>query len=217
MPKPVRTRGRANAGVQRRGHPAVPGHGARGARRARLDPRPVWSAHLRCVTRTRPRGGLQNAVHGIGPDLSLCPLPTSPPRSTSPPPPDPCLSTPPSTPPHTLSHPPPPGAPYLLQPLADAFPTEPPAVRLALLTAAAKIFFKRPPEAQKLLGSCLAAGLGDTDQDVHDRALLYYRRAGARGGCCLFVWGRGRKHEAECFRPRERWARAAPQAFSSRR
>jgi hypothetical protein len=75
-------------------------------------------------------------------------------------------------------------APYLLQPLADGFSTEPPAVRLALLTAAAKIFFKRPPEGQKLLGACLAAGLGDTDQDVHDRALLYYRWVcgGALGG-----------------------------------
>jgi hypothetical protein len=48
-------------------------------------------------------------------------------------------------------------------------------VKLALLTAAAKLFFSRPPEAQKLLGACIAAGLNDTDQDVHDRALLYYR------------------------------------------
>eukprot|EP00246_Nothoceros_aenigmaticus_P013576 TRINITY_DN4752_c0_g1_i1.p1 TRINITY_DN4752_c0_g1~~TRINITY_DN4752_c0_g1_i1.p1 ORF type:complete len:351 (-),score=79.94 TRINITY_DN4752_c0_g1_i1:65-1096(-) len=38
-----------------------------------------------------------------------------------------------------------------------------------------KIFFKRPPEAQKLLGAALAAGLADPHQDVHDRALLYYR------------------------------------------
>ncbi|GBF87867.1 beta-adaptin A [Raphidocelis subcapitata] len=68
-----------------------------------------------------------------------------------------------------------PGAPYLLQPLVESFPTEPPCVRLALLTAAAKLFFRRPPEARKLLGSCLAAGLSDQDQDVHDRALLYYR------------------------------------------
>jgi len=66
-------------------------------------------------------------------------------------------------------------APYLLQPLADSFTTEPPCVRLALLTAAAKLFFQRPPEGRKLLGSCIAAGLGDADQDVHDRALLYYR------------------------------------------
>lgn len=48
-------------------------------------------------------------------------------------------------------------------------------MRLALLTAAAKLFFRRPPEAQRLLGACLAAALGDADPDVRDRALLYYR------------------------------------------
>lgn len=48
-------------------------------------------------------------------------------------------------------------------------------VRLALLSAAAKLFFARPPECQALLGSALAAASADTDQDVHDRGLLYYR------------------------------------------
>ena len=48
-------------------------------------------------------------------------------------------------------------------------------IRLALLTAAAKLFFARPPECQGLLGSALAAAAADTDQDVHDRGLLYYR------------------------------------------
>lgn len=65
--------------------------------------------------------------------------------------------------------------PYLLQPLADGFGSELPGVRLALLTAAAKLFFVRPAESRKLLGTCLAAGLNDGDSDVHDRALLYYR------------------------------------------
>lgn len=74
------------------------------------------------------------------------------------------------------------GAPYTLQALADAFGSEPAGVKLALLTAAAKLFFSRPPEAQKLLGACIAAGLNDGDQDVHDRALLYYRCA---WGCAL--------------------------------
>jgi hypothetical protein len=67
------------------------------------------------------------------------------------------------------------GAPYALRPLVDGFASEPAGVKLALLTAAAKLFFCRPPESQKLLGTCLAAGLNDSDQDVHDRALLYYR------------------------------------------
>ena len=48
-------------------------------------------------------------------------------------------------------------------------------MRLGLLTAAAKLFFKRPPECQLLLGGLLAAGVQDENQDVHDRALLYYR------------------------------------------
>jgi hypothetical protein len=46
---------------------------------------------------------------------------------------------------------------------------------LHLLTAVMKCFFKRPPETQKALGATLAAGLADTHQDVHDRALFYYR------------------------------------------
>lgn len=69
-------------------------------------------------------------------------------------------------------------APYLLEPLAEAeaYSGEQPAVRLALLTASAQLFFKRPPESQHLLGAALACGLADQHQDVHDRALLYYRR-----------------------------------------
>lgn len=48
-------------------------------------------------------------------------------------------------------------------------------VKLTLLTSAAKLFFKKPPECQKLLGGLLAFGLNDDNQDVHDRALFYYR------------------------------------------
>ncbi|KAH9607352.1 hypothetical protein KSS87_009477 [Heliosperma pusillum] len=48
-------------------------------------------------------------------------------------------------------------------------------VRLHLLTAAMKCFFRRAPETQKALGAALAAGVADFHQDVHDRALLYYR------------------------------------------
>ncbi len=66
-------------------------------------------------------------------------------------------------------------APYLLEPLAEGFAEEAVPVRLALLAAVTKLFFRRPPECQKLLGSVLAAASSDTNQDVHDRALLYYR------------------------------------------
>ncbi|CAK9166121.1 unnamed protein product [Ilex paraguariensis] len=48
-------------------------------------------------------------------------------------------------------------------------------VHLHLLTAVLKCFLRRPPETQKALGAALAAGLADFHQDVHDRALFYYR------------------------------------------
>ena len=39
-----------------------------------------------------------------------------------------------------------------------------------------KLFFKRPPEMQQMLGRLLDAVISDElHQDVHDRALLYYR------------------------------------------
>lgn len=66
-------------------------------------------------------------------------------------------------------------APYLLELVAADWASQALAVRLALLTAAAKLFFARPPECQRLLGSLLALAAADTDQDVHDRGLLYYR------------------------------------------
>ncbi|PKU68405.1 beta-adaptin-like protein A [Dendrobium catenatum] len=67
-------------------------------------------------------------------------------------------------------------APYILESLLENWNEEQaPEVRLHLLTAAMKCFFKRPPEAQKALGVALAAGLADSHQDVHDRALFYYR------------------------------------------
>ncbi|XP_076915605.1 beta-adaptin-like protein A [Bidens hawaiensis] len=67
-------------------------------------------------------------------------------------------------------------APYALEGLIDDWDDETsPEVRLHLLTAVMKCFFRRPPETQKALGSALAAGLSDMHQDVHDRALFYYR------------------------------------------
>lgn len=67
-------------------------------------------------------------------------------------------------------------APYILESLIENWDEEhSPEVRLHLLTAAMKCFFKRPPETHKTLGSALFAGLADSHQDVHDRALFYYR------------------------------------------
>ena len=109
------------------------------------------------------------------------PLPSPP--SFSPPPPTP-LSSPPSPPGPTalalslgMTNPTLcwQDAPYLLEPLAHSFASEDTVVKLALLSAAAKLFFQRPPECQALLGCALAAAVADTDQDVHDRGLMYYR------------------------------------------
>lgn len=67
-------------------------------------------------------------------------------------------------------------APYILESLVENWDEEHSAeVRLHLLTAVMKCFFKRPPETQNALGAALAAGVADFHQDVHDRALFYYR------------------------------------------
>jgi vesicle coat complex subunit len=74
-------------------------------------------------------------------------------------------------------------APYLLEKAVAGFRNEvSPNVRLQTLTATMKLFFKRPPEVQLTLGRLFKATLDDSatgntgvNQDVHDRALLYYR------------------------------------------
>lgn len=47
-------------------------------------------------------------------------------------------------------------APYILENVANRFSEEEPSVRLAVLSAAAKLFFRRAPECQKLLGLVLS-------------------------------------------------------------
>jgi AP-4 complex subunit beta-1 len=67
-------------------------------------------------------------------------------------------------------------APYLLEPLAASLKDEIPRVRMQLLSTVMRLFFKRPPECQALLGKVLQqATLDSSHQDVHDRAMLYYR------------------------------------------
>lgn len=74
-------------------------------------------------------------------------------------------------------------APYILESMAEGFAAEAPLVRLELLASAAQLFFKRAPETRPALGALLSSGLTDSQQDVHDRALLYYRCAGGNGSC----------------------------------
>eukprot|EP00428_Durinskia_dybowskii_P013958 CAMPEP_0170223240 /NCGR_PEP_ID=MMETSP0116_2-20130129/11318_1 /TAXON_ID=400756 /ORGANISM="Durinskia baltica, Strain CSIRO CS-38" /LENGTH=834 /DNA_ID=CAMNT_0010473939 /DNA_START=28 /DNA_END=2532 /DNA_ORIENTATION=+ len=68
-------------------------------------------------------------------------------------------------------------APYLLEPMIDGFVEEQSgSVRLEMLTAALKLFFCRPPEMQRMLGSILEKAIeGTAHPDVRDRALMYYR------------------------------------------
>lgn len=68
-------------------------------------------------------------------------------------------------------------APYVLERLIDEFSEEAaPSVLLELLSASMKLFFKRPPEMQSMLGRLLQAAINEANnQDVRDRALLYYR------------------------------------------
>jgi AP-4 complex subunit beta-1 len=68
-------------------------------------------------------------------------------------------------------------APYALEKLIDKYDTiSEPLVKIALLTSTMKLFFKRPPEVQKMLGRLLKSATDDvSSQDLHDRALFYHR------------------------------------------
>ena len=68
-------------------------------------------------------------------------------------------------------------APYSLEKLIDTYDDiTDPTIKIALLTSTMKVFFLRPPEVQKMLGRLLVKATDDvSSQDLHDRALLYYR------------------------------------------
>lgn len=68
-------------------------------------------------------------------------------------------------------------APYLLEHIIDGYAEEQSVpIKLNVLTAAMKLFFKRPPEMQAMLGRLFSTAINETgNQDLHDRSLLYYR------------------------------------------
>jgi hypothetical protein len=71
-----------------------------------------------------------------------------------------------------------PEAPYLIEPVIDSFEEESSdEVKLALLTATVKLFFKRPPEVHAMMGRLFLSATESSgeSQDVRDRALFYYR------------------------------------------
>lgn len=74
-------------------------------------------------------------------------------------------------------------APYALEKLIDSYSDLVDiSVKTALLTSTVKLFFMRPPEVQRMLGRLLSKATEDvSSQDLHDRALMYYRllRSGA--------------------------------------
>ena len=53
-----------------------------------------------------------------------------------------------------------PNSPYVLEELVAAVADESPLVKLHLLTAVMKLFFKRPPECQEMLGRLLEYAVG---------------------------------------------------------
>ena len=87
-----------------------------------------------------------------------------------------------------------PNTPYILEEVVNGVSEESSAeVKLELLSALMKMFFKRPPECQEMLGQLLDYCISElknanggqkldllfaddeNDQDVRDRAMLYYR------------------------------------------
>lgn len=70
-----------------------------------------------------------------------------------------------------------PEAPYALEKLIDNYDNVvDPIVKHNLLNATMKLFFIRPPEVQRMLGRLLHKATDDvSSQDLHDRALLFYR------------------------------------------
>eukprot|EP00818_Percolomonas_sp_WS_P003219 CAMPEP_0117443354 /NCGR_PEP_ID=MMETSP0759-20121206/4652_1 /TAXON_ID=63605 /ORGANISM="Percolomonas cosmopolitus, Strain WS" /LENGTH=802 /DNA_ID=CAMNT_0005235327 /DNA_START=152 /DNA_END=2560 /DNA_ORIENTATION=+ len=67
-------------------------------------------------------------------------------------------------------------APYILEIFISKFQSFHHTVRLEILSSAMKLFFKRPPELQKMLGRLFEMAVADASHaDVHDKALFYYR------------------------------------------
>ena len=66
-------------------------------------------------------------------------------------------------------------APYILELIHQANETDP-VLQITLLSAAVKLFFKRPVETRNLLETLIRQGIDEAmHPDLHDRALLYYR------------------------------------------
>ena len=74
--------------------------------------------------------------------------------------------------------------PYILEDLISKWNQISPIIKMQILSASIKIFFKRPGEMQPILGQLFTKATLDSNIDVHDRAYLYYRalKAGKEKG-----------------------------------
>lgn len=69
-----------------------------------------------------------------------------------------------------------PEAPYALEKLIDTYDEQTTLVRSALLSATVRLFFQQPAQCQSMLGRLLQRATNDvSSQNLHDRALMYYR------------------------------------------
>ncbi len=68
-------------------------------------------------------------------------------------------------------------APYMLEAVAEEFKTQTSYVQLTLLTASMKLFFQRPPQCQRLIGTVLKAGTSAEVEQVSGAV------RDARGSC----------------------------------
>ena len=77
-------------------------------------------------------------------------------------------------------------APYMLERVINNYDEEQSAsIKLQTLSSAMKLLFKRPAEMQAMLGRLLCSAINDSsNQDLHDRALLYYRLLSSNISIC---------------------------------
>ena len=69
-----------------------------------------------------------------------------------------------------------PEAPYAMEKIIDAYADQSLMVKSALLSSTVRLFFQQPVQCQRMLGRLLQHATNDvSSQNLHDRALLYYR------------------------------------------
>ncbi|CAD2213160.1 Adaptin N terminal region/non-SMC mitotic condensation complex subunit 1/Beta2-adaptin appendage, C-terminal sub-domain, putative [Angomonas deanei] len=79
-------------------------------------------------------------------------------------------------------------APYIVESFVEGLAAERPSFRHQMLTTACTLFFKRPPEMQRILGRVFETILNDhSDANIHDKAKMYYRLLSANPAAAVKV------------------------------